>query len=74
MKFIHFRIEMVERVRRVKQCSLIVSSLEETPKLKTGGLQRQNKGRIMLSLNFADYGSKKLRFIKEQEAIGIIGS
>ena len=43
----------------------------ETKNLKV--VKTKNK-RIMLSWNCAVCGSKKLRFIKEQEARGILGS
>ena len=35
---------------------------------------KTKNGRIMISWNCAEYGSKKSRFIKEQEAIGILDS
>ena len=43
-------------------------------KLKTRGLQKQNKGILMLLSKCAVCGSKKSIFIKEQKAGRIIGS
>ena len=40
---------------------------KKTQKIKTQKFTKRKNGRIMLSSKFAVSGSKKLRFIKEQE-------
>ena len=53
----------------VKQCYLIVWSVEKMCTVK-----KWKNGRIMLLLEFVMCNSKKLKFIKDQEARGLLGS
>ena len=58
----------------IKHGAKIVGSVEKMQKIKTWGLWSQKNGRIMALSNSAVCRSKKLKFIKEQEAIGILGN
>ena len=58
----------------MKQCCCIVWSVEKIQKVKNPKVLKTKKGRIMLLSRCAVCHSKKLKFIKEQETSGLLGS
>ena len=56
----------------IKQCSLIVWSVEKMLKSKNSNTVKSKNGRIMLLSKCAVFNSKKPNFIKEQETRGLL--
>ena len=56
----------------IKQRYLILWSVEKNSENKNPKLTEKGNGKIMFSSNCAVCGSKKVRFIKDQEASGIL--
>ena len=58
----------------IRQCYLVVWSVEKIQKVKIQNLSGKKTGRIMLLSKCAGCDSKKSKFVKKQEASGLLSS